>query len=154
MIRRSIAGVSRSSKTPTSIYLANRGYKVANIPIVVESPPPSLLFGLKHPLVVGLLASPERIVQIRQNRLLGLNAHRDDDQLLHGAAVGAYGLSMRGGEPARHRGDVDLEHRGDLLDLLGSCGNGGSSSPRTRDRQTCKQKNTGRQQTQDRKSVV
>ena len=35
-----LAGVSRTSKTPTSIYLANRGYKVANIPIVVESPPP------------------------------------------------------------------------------------------------------------------
>lgn len=48
-----LAGVSRSSKTPTSIYLANRGYKVANIPIVVESPPPPALYGLKHPLVVG-----------------------------------------------------------------------------------------------------
>ncbi len=42
-----LAGVSRSSKTPTSIYLANRGYKTANIPIVVESPPPPFLFTLK-----------------------------------------------------------------------------------------------------------
>ena len=67
-----LAGVSRSSKTPTSIYLANRGYKVANIPIVVESPPPSALFGLKHPLVVGLTNSPERLVQVRRNRLLAL----------------------------------------------------------------------------------
>ncbi|TNE57616.1 MAG: kinase/pyrophosphorylase, partial [Sphingomonadales bacterium] len=42
-----LAGVSRSSKTPTSIYLANRGYKVANIPIVMESPPPDALYGLR-----------------------------------------------------------------------------------------------------------
>lgn len=67
-----LAGVSRSSKTPTSIYLANRGYKVANIPIVVESPPPPALYGLKHPLVVGLTTAPERLVQVRRNRLLSL----------------------------------------------------------------------------------
>lgn len=68
-----LAGVSRSSKTPTSIYLANRGYKVANIPIVIESPPPDALFGLRHPLVVGLTTAPDRLVQIRRNRLLSLN---------------------------------------------------------------------------------
>lgn len=68
-----LAGVSRSSKTPTSIYLANRGYKVANMPLVVESPPPPALFDLRHPLVVGLTSSPERLVQIRRNRLLSLN---------------------------------------------------------------------------------
>ena len=67
-----LAGVSRSSKTPTSIYLANRGYKVANIPIVVESPPPAVLFGLKHPLVVGLTTAPERLVQVRRNRMISL----------------------------------------------------------------------------------
>lgn len=68
-----LAGVSRSSKTPTSIYLANRGYKVANIPLVIESPPPKALYGLRHPLVVGLTTAPERLVQIRRNRLLSLN---------------------------------------------------------------------------------
>jgi [pyruvate, water dikinase]-phosphate phosphotransferase / [pyruvate, water dikinase] kinase len=68
-----LAGVSRSSKTPTSIYLANRGYKVANIPLVVESPPPPQLFELRHPLVVGLTTSPDRLIQIRRNRLLSLN---------------------------------------------------------------------------------
>lgn len=68
-----LAGVSRSSKTPTSIYLANRGYKVANIPIVVESPPPPGLFALRRPLVVGLTTAPERLVQVRRNRLLSLN---------------------------------------------------------------------------------
>jgi regulator of PEP synthase PpsR (kinase-PPPase family) len=74
-----LAGVSRSSKTPTSIYLANRGYKVANIPIVVESPPPPSLFGLKHPLVVGLTNSPERLVQVRRNRLLALGQAPETD---------------------------------------------------------------------------
>ena len=74
-----LAGVSRSSKTPTSIYLANRGYKVANIPIVVESPPPAVLYGLKHPLVVGLTTAPERLVQVRRNRLLALNQAPETD---------------------------------------------------------------------------
>ena len=68
-----LAGVSRSSKTPTSIYLANRGYKTANIPIVVESPPPPSLFALQHPLVVGLTTSADRLIQVRRNRLLSLN---------------------------------------------------------------------------------
>lgn len=71
-----LAGVSRSSKTPTSIYLANRGYKVANIPLVVESPPPPSLFELKRPMVVGLTNAPERLVQIRRNRLLTLNERK------------------------------------------------------------------------------
>ncbi len=68
-----LVGVSRSSKTPTSIYLANRGYKVANIPVVVESPPPPALFRLRNPLVVGLTTSADRLIQIRRNRLLSLN---------------------------------------------------------------------------------
>ncbi|UUL81935.1 kinase/pyrophosphorylase [Sphingomonas qomolangmaensis] len=68
-----LAGVSRSSKTPTSIYLANRGYKTANIPIVIESPPPRELFSLKNPLIVGLTTSADRLIQVRRNRLLSLN---------------------------------------------------------------------------------
>jgi len=68
-----LAGVSRSSKTPTSIYLANRGYKVANIPLVMESPPPPLLFQLRRPMIVGLTTAPRRLVEIRRNRLLSLN---------------------------------------------------------------------------------
>ena len=73
-----LVGVSRTSKTPTSIYLANRGVKTANVPLVPGVPVPISLEALQSPLVVGLFASPERIVQIRQNRLLGLKAHRDD----------------------------------------------------------------------------
>ena len=69
-----LVGVSRTSKTPTSIYLANRGYKTANIPLVPHVPLPHALAYLRHPLVVGLVASADRIVQIRQNRLLSLNS--------------------------------------------------------------------------------
>lgn len=74
-----LAGVSRTSKTPTSIYLANRGYKTANIPIVPESPPPISLYSLKNPLVVGLVTSAERLIQVRRNRLLSLNQAPDTD---------------------------------------------------------------------------
>ena len=72
-----LAGVSRSSKTPTSIYLANRGWKTANIPIVVESPPPPKLFQLERPMVVGLTTSADRLIAIRRNRLLSLNQAPD-----------------------------------------------------------------------------
>ena len=74
-----LAGVSRTSKTPTSIYLANRGYKTANIPIVPEAPPPPILFQLKHPMVIGLVTSAERLIQVRRNRLLSLNQSPDTD---------------------------------------------------------------------------
>lgn len=69
-----LVGISRTSKTPTSIYLANRGIKTANIPLVPNIPLPPNLERLKRPLVVALVASPDRIIEIRQNRLLGLNA--------------------------------------------------------------------------------
>jgi hypothetical protein len=72
-----LAGVSRSSKTPTSIYLANRGFKTANIPVVVESPPPAILYRLKKPLVVGLTTSADRLIAVRRNRLLSLNQMPD-----------------------------------------------------------------------------
>ena len=72
-----LLGVSRTSKTPTSIYLANRGFKTANIPLVPNVPLPMSIEGLRNPLIVGLLASPERIIQIRQNRLLALNADHE-----------------------------------------------------------------------------
>ncbi len=74
-----LAGISRTSKTPTSIYLANRGYKTANIPIVIESPPPPSLYTLKHPLVVGLITSADRLIQVRRNRLLSLNQMPETD---------------------------------------------------------------------------
>lgn len=72
-----LIGVSRSSKTPTSIYLANRGIKTANVPIIPSIPAPMQLDGLKAPLTVGLVASAERISQIRKHRLLSLNQPDD-----------------------------------------------------------------------------
>jgi hypothetical protein len=83
-----LAGVSRTSKTPTSIYLANRGYKVANVPLVPEAPPPPEFYGLRHPLVVGLTTNPERLIQIRRNRLLSLNQAPETDYV-HLEAVNA-----------------------------------------------------------------
>jgi [pyruvate, water dikinase]-phosphate phosphotransferase / [pyruvate, water dikinase] kinase len=82
-----LIGVSRTSKTPTSIYLANRGVKTANVPLVPDIPLPPGIDALKRPLVVGLYASPERIVQIRQNRLLGLKAQRDGNKYVDQQAV-------------------------------------------------------------------
>ncbi len=66
-----LVGISRTSKTPTSIYLANRGVKATNIPIVPGIPMPDVLFSVRRPLIVGLIATAERISQIRQNRPLG-----------------------------------------------------------------------------------
>jgi regulator of PEP synthase PpsR (kinase-PPPase family) len=74
-----LLGVSRTSKTPTSIYLANRVVKTANIPLVPGVPIPPQLENIRNALIVGLIASPERIVQIRQNRLLSLKADEDTE---------------------------------------------------------------------------
>jgi [pyruvate, water dikinase]-phosphate phosphotransferase / [pyruvate, water dikinase] kinase len=82
-----LLGVSRTSKTPTSIYLANRGVKTANVPLVPGIPLSPKVEKLVRPLIVGLFATPERIVQIRQNRLLGLKVQRDDDQYIDRQAV-------------------------------------------------------------------
>ena len=72
-----LVGVSRSSKTPTSIYLANRGVKTANIPFVPGIAHPHQLETVTRPLVVGLVASVERISQIRRHRLLTLHETRE-----------------------------------------------------------------------------
>lgn len=74
-----LVGVSRTSKTPTCIYLANRGIKAANIPIVLGVSLPEQLYTATGPLIVGLLASPERLIQIRRNRLLSLNEDAETD---------------------------------------------------------------------------
>ncbi len=75
-----LVGVSRTSKTPTSIYLANhRGIKTANVPFVPGVPLPKELFEAEMPLIIGLTASPERLVQLRQNRLLMLQEDQETD---------------------------------------------------------------------------
>ena len=68
-----LIGISRTSKTPTSIYLANRGVKTANIPLVPGADLPPRLAAVRHPLVVALIASTDRIFQVRQNRVLGMD---------------------------------------------------------------------------------
>jgi [pyruvate, water dikinase]-phosphate phosphotransferase / [pyruvate, water dikinase] kinase len=64
-----LVGVSRSSKTPTCLYLANRGIKAANVPFVLGVPLPPELMAATHPLIVGLTNDPERLIQLRRNRL-------------------------------------------------------------------------------------
>ncbi len=77
-----LVGVSRTSKTPTSIYLANRGLKTANVPVVPKVPLPDELLaidGPDGPLIVGLTKDPQRLVQVRRNRLRLLRHDADTD---------------------------------------------------------------------------
>lgn len=76
-----LLGISRTSKTPTCIYLANRGFKAGNIPLVPNAPLPALLEGFEKPFIVGLVASPDRIVQIREQRLMGLKQTEQTDYI-------------------------------------------------------------------------
>ena len=72
-----LLGISRTSKTPTSIYLANRGYKTCNIPIINEnSIPNKLTENSKTPCVVGLIAEPLRVLDVRKNRMNFLNKEK------------------------------------------------------------------------------
>ena len=74
-----ILGISRTSKTPTSIYLAQRGFKTANVPLVPTIPVPEALSGRHTAFVVGLVASPDRIAEIRRNRVRLLSDRNLDD---------------------------------------------------------------------------
>ncbi|MEO1039038.1 MAG: pyruvate, water dikinase regulatory protein [Pseudomonadota bacterium] len=105
-----LLGISRTSKTPTSVYLGHRGIRTANIPIVPGAPLPPELPTLKKPLIVGLTASPERIVQIRRNRLLNLNEGRDttyvDDEAVKDEIIQAKRLFARHSWPS-----IDVSRR-------------------------------------------
>ena len=72
-----LVGVSRTSKSPTCVYLAYKGLKAANIPFVLDCPLPPILETLTKPLVVGLTINPERLQQIRKTRLQSLNQEHD-----------------------------------------------------------------------------
>ena len=68
-----LLGVSRTSKTPTSIYLANKGFKTSNIPLINENSIPQILReNPKISCVIGLSTEPERLVDIRKNRMNSL----------------------------------------------------------------------------------
>jgi hypothetical protein len=77
-----LLGISRTSKTPTSIYLANRGYKTCNIPIINEnSIPTNLTKNSKIPCVVGLIAEPSRLLDVRKNRMNFINEERSSSYI-------------------------------------------------------------------------
>jgi len=76
-----LVGVSRTSKTPTCMYLANRGIKAANVPLVPDMPPPPELLAAKKPLIVGLTKEPKSLTDIRRSRLKFLN--QDDEALAY-----------------------------------------------------------------------
>ena len=74
-----IIGVSRTSKSPTSVYLSCRGHKTANIPFVSIQTIPDSVYDLKKPLIVGLTINPEKLVQIRQTRLTSIGQDTGTD---------------------------------------------------------------------------
>ena len=74
-----LLGVSRTSKTPTSIYLANRGFKTINIPLVLNQKIPEDLISNKKACIIGLIADPERLADIRRNRVAIMKDHKIKD---------------------------------------------------------------------------
>ena len=74
-----LTGVSRTSKTPTCMYLANRGIKAANVPLIPGMPPPPELMSLKGPLIVGLTKEPKSLTDIRRSRLKFLQQNEETD---------------------------------------------------------------------------
>ena len=132
-----LVGVSRTSKTPTSIYLANRGIKAANVPIVPDQPLPEILFGLARPLVVGLTEDPRRLVDLRRSRMrqsLGdtETAYTDIDAVRKEVAERA--PAVRALRLAGHRRDppVDRGNRG------GDHAPGARPGPPPRGRRRCR----------------
>jgi regulator of PEP synthase PpsR (kinase-PPPase family) len=98
-----LVGVSRTSKTPTCIYLAHRGVRAANVPLISTSEPPAALCSLEGIPIVGLTISPDRLIQIRRNRLRSLHEGREsayvDTELVRGEVVAARRLFERQGWP-------------------------------------------------------
>ena len=74
-----LVGASRTSKTPTCVYLAIRGVRAANVPVMLGMTVPAQLVAAKQPLIVGLWASPDRLVQVRRSRLNALGEARSTD---------------------------------------------------------------------------
>jgi [pyruvate, water dikinase]-phosphate phosphotransferase / [pyruvate, water dikinase] kinase len=105
-----LVGVSRTSKTPTCVYLANRGVKAANVPIVPNLPLPEALFGAQAPLVVGLTITPDRLVHVRRNRLATMKENREttyvDDGAVRTEIINAQKMYERHGWPV-----IDVSRR-------------------------------------------
>lgn len=105
-----LVGVSRTSKTPTCVYLANRGVKAANVPIVPNMVLPPELFGPSAPLVVGLTVSADRLVSIRRNRLATMNETRStsyvDEESVRAEVLNAQRTYEKNGWPV-----IDVSRR-------------------------------------------
>ncbi|MCA8886015.1 MAG: kinase/pyrophosphorylase [Hyphomonadaceae bacterium] len=119
-----LVGVSRTSKTPTSVYLAHRGVKAANVPMVPGVPLPPEVFVKDGPLVVGLLISADRLIHIRRNRLASMKETRagsyTDEDAVRREVMDAQKLFEREGWPT-----IDVSRRSieetaaAVLNLLG-----------------------------------
>jgi regulator of PEP synthase PpsR (kinase-PPPase family) len=105
-----LVGVSRTSKTPTSVYLAHRGVKAANVPFVPGVELPHELFAEHRPLVVGLLISADRLIHIRRNRLMAMKETRagsyTDEDAVRREVIEAQRLFERQGWPT-----IDVSRR-------------------------------------------
>lgn len=108
-----LVGVSRTSKTPTSIYLARRGIRCANIPLVpgVNVPPEALLH--KKPLYVGMTESPQRLMQIRRSRLKA----EEDPQHYHGMSENEYLDEQKIEEEVRSARRLFTKHCWPVIDV-------------------------------------
>jgi regulator of PEP synthase PpsR (kinase-PPPase family) len=105
-----LVGVSRTSKTPTCLYLANRGIKAANVPLVPGVPLPPELIDAAHPLIVGLTNDPERLIQLRRNRLSLLH-HEETTEYTDLEAVRAEVREGRRIFAERHWPVIDVTRR-------------------------------------------
>jgi len=118
-----VVGVSRSTKTPTCMYLASRGVKAANVPLVPGAQPPASLLRLKGPLVVGLSINPARLALIRTARLKSLNDEENttyaDQDLLRKEIIEAKRLFVRCGWPIIDVSNRSIEQTAAMIiDLL------------------------------------
>ena len=100
-----LLGVSRTSKNPTSIYLANKGFKTSNIPLVNEnSIPESLKRNPKMACVIGLTTEAERLVDIRKNRMMTLKERENRNEKL----IGVDWICIKGGNRADGLGEITI----------------------------------------------
>ncbi|MDO5754864.1 MAG: pyruvate, water dikinase regulatory protein [Tissierellia bacterium] len=114
-----IIGVSRTSKTPLSMYLANRNYRVCNIPLVPESPVPDVLFEIPPKKIIGLTNTPEKLNKIRKERLkaLGLpsNSSYSDYERIFQELEFSHGIMKRIGCPIFDVSDRAIEETAELI---------------------------------------
>ena len=121
-----LAGVSRTGKTPTSIYLAQQGYRVANVALAIEAPPPVELLNLPRGKVAGLVIDPQQLVMIRERRAtawrLGRTSYGDAAHVEREVAW-ARKLFARRGWPVLDVTDQAIEETAaKVLDVLGLSG--------------------------------